>query len=191
MVFFMVAEDHAIVLDYLPSGKSNSFKENPLAQVIGTEFFTLLEVVPKAELKPFEKVYIGPEARDKISFIKRRIQYNELTSNSVSELQNVVEKVVEENLPRFVNFYNNCGAITIRRHQLELLPGIGKKHVLNILNEREIKQFESFEDMDKRLTSVPNPKKAVVKRIMQELMGEDDPKHFLFVRKPAQESEFK
>lgn len=186
----MAKEDHAIVLDYLAKGKSSDFKENPLAQVIGTEYFTLLEVIPKKELKHLEKIYIGQEKREEISFIKRRIKYEDLTSNSVSELQNVVEKIINEDEKRFLDFYNTSTAITIRRHQLELLPGIGKKHVTSILDEREIKEFESFKDIAERVPLVPNPKKSIVKRIMMELMEEEEIKYYLFVKKPMQSEQF-
>jgi predicted nucleic acid-binding OB-fold protein len=54
-------EERAIVLDFLPQGKSSSFKPEPLAIVLGMSFFTLLEVAPKANvsLAPEEEVYIG------------------------------------------------------------------------------------------------------------------------------------
>lgn len=186
----MPSEDFAIVLDYLPKGKSSSFKDTPLAQIMGTEYFTLLEVIPKKELKTMDKVYIGQEKREEISFIKSRIRYKDLTSNAVAELENVVAKIVEESRKKFLDFYNNSAPITIRRHQLELLPGIGKKHVLNILKEREMKPFESFEDIGKRVPLLPNPKKAIIKRILMELMEEED-KYFLFVRKPLQAEGFR
>lgn len=186
----MPNEDYALVLDYLPKGKSSSVKETPLAQIIGTEYFTLLEVIPKMELKALEKVYIGQKEREKVSFIKRRIGYNDLTSNSRAELENAVEKIVNENEKKFLDFYNNSTSITIRRHQLELLPGIGRKHVANILKEREEKPFESFADIEKRVPLIPNPKKTIIKRIISELMGEED-KYFLFTRKPIQAHKFR
>ena len=47
----MKAEDYVVVLDFLPRGKGSSFKAEPLAQVLGLEYFTLLEVVPKEGMK--------------------------------------------------------------------------------------------------------------------------------------------
>ena len=40
-------EEHAIVLDFLPTGRSSSARSEPLVQMIGEEKFTLLEAVPK------------------------------------------------------------------------------------------------------------------------------------------------
>ena len=70
-------EENAIVLDFLPYGKSTDTKKEPLAQLIGESYFTLLEVVPKPgiTLAVGEKVYIGKGPRDKIDHIKSRIDY--------------------------------------------------------------------------------------------------------------------
>ena len=41
-------EEHAIVLDYLPTGRSSSARSEPLVQLLGEDKFTLLEAVPKS-----------------------------------------------------------------------------------------------------------------------------------------------
>ena len=52
---------------------------------------------------------------------------------------------------------------------LELIPGLGKKHMQEILKQRKEKEFKSFEDMKKRVQNLPDPEKAIEKRIFQEL----------------------
>ena len=180
----MPNEDYAIVLDYLPQGKSSGYKSEPLAQVMGTAFFTLLEVIPKSALAMQEQVYVGREEREKITQIKCRIMYRDLTSTAVAELERAVEVVVEGNTQRFLDFFNKSTAITIKRHQLELLPGLGKKHMIMVLEERHKKPFESFDEISQRIPAFSNPKSAVVKRIIEEIRGEAD-KHYLFARPPA------
>tara|TARA_Y100000310_G_scaffold268022_1_gene280418 strand:- start:2348 stop:2923 length:576 start_codon:yes stop_codon:yes gene_type:complete len=182
-------EDYAIVLDYLAKGHPNAFKSEPTAQVMGTEFFTLLEVVPKGELKIGEKIYVGKEERDKVEYIKKRIPFKSLTSTAISELEKTIEKTIEGNNEKFLDFFNAAGPITIKRHQLELLPGFGKKHMLDLLKERDKKPFESFEDIASRVKLVPNPMNSLVKRVMEELEY-DDLKHYLFARPPAKERPF-
>jgi putative nucleotide binding protein len=66
-------------------------------------------------------------------------------------------------------------------HALELIPGIGKKYMWQIINERERKPFESFADLQTR-ASVPNPTKLIAKRVLEELEGES--KYRLFTRAP-------
>jgi len=184
----MPNEEYAIVLDYLPTGKSDSYKSDPVAQVIGKEHLTLLEIIPKTQLKSGEIIYIGKEERDKVQYIKRRISFPDLTSNSLSELNKAIEKIVMDNEKQFIEFFNKAGSITIRMHQLELLPGLGKKHMFNILEERQKKPFESYADIEKRVHLMPDPVKTVIKRVMIELEDEKQ-KHYLFVRPPSRQEE--
>jgi len=183
----MTAEEKVLVLDYMPSGKSSAPKAEPLAQAIGVDFFTLLELVPKlgAGLIVGEEVYVGKDERPKIELVKGRISYKDLTSNSLAELEEIITKIVESKKEKFLAFFNTSRAISLRRHQLELLPGMGKKHMLAILDEREKKPFASLEEIPLRVKGTPEPVKSIVKRIVEELEGSED-KHYLFVRPPAE-----
>ncbi|MFA5930716.1 MAG: DUF655 domain-containing protein [archaeon] len=183
----MTAEENAFILDYMPTGKSSSAKAEPLAQAVGKDFFTLLELVPKmgTYMTVGEEVYVGKEARPKVELVKGRISYKDLSSNSLSELEEVITKIVESKKDKFLAFYNTSRAISLRRHQLELLPGMGKKHMLAILDERDKKPFASLEEVPLRIKGTPEPVKSIVKRIVEELEGPED-KHYLFVRPPAE-----
>ena len=175
-------EEHAIILDYLPYGYPLEKKMMPLAQAIGLNNFTLLQLVPrrgiKLELK--EKVYIGEGKRDKIYYIFGRLPREKLTETAKLQLQEFISQVVQEQEKRFVDFFNQSEAINTRLHQLELLPGFGKKHMKAILEEREIKEFSDFEDIKKRIPNLPDPKKAIEKRLFHEL--ENLERHNLFIR---------
>ena len=85
----------------------------------------------------------------------------------------------KKNQKKFVDFFNNALPLSTRMHQIELLPGVGKKHMWEIINAREEKPFESFEDIKKRVKLMPDPGKVIVKRITEELEGKE--KHRLFV----------
>ena len=180
----MPNEDYSIVLDYLPRGKSTGYRSEPLCQILGMEFFTILEAVPKADLKIGETVYVGKDERPKIGIIKRRISFSELTSTAQIELPKAIEKAVLENGARFLSFFNDSASLSLRMHQLELLPGLGKKHMHEVLSEREKKKFESFAEITQRIHLMPDPMKLLVRRIMQEIQGEGG-KHYLFARPPA------
>jgi len=186
----MPNEENAIVLDFLAKGKSTGYKVEPIAQVLGTQFFTMLEVVPKAdiELKIMDTVYVGKDQRAMIEFIKRRINFTDLTSTAVAELEKAIEKVVKDDSKRFLDFFNSAGSISLKRHQLELLPGMGKKHMQDILDERRKKPFESFDDLTARVRLLPDPVKTIVKRIEMELR-EEDLNHYLFARPPLREKD--
>lgn len=175
-------EEFAIVLDYLPYGYPMGGKVTPIAQAIGEKNFALLELIPRRGmvLAQKEKVYIGPEKRDKIYYISGRLQKEKLTETAKIQLQEFIEKVVAEQEQKFVDFFNHAQAINTRLHQLELLPGFGRKHTQEILQTRDTKPFESFEDIRGRVKNLPDPKKAVEKRLIEELMERQ--RFNLFVR---------
>ena len=177
----MPKDDYLIVLDFLPYGKPGDRKAEPIAQGIGDKYFNLLEVVVKEglQLKPKDRVYIGPEKREEVKYIKGRIRYEDLTTLAKENLKEVLNEIVERDEKRFVDFFNKAGPITTRLHSLELLPGIGKKHMWEIIQERKKKLFESFEELQKRIPMLPNPKRIIVERILEELQNKD--RHRLFV----------
>jgi len=168
-------DEYAIVLDYLPYGYPLENKMMPIAQAIGTKGFTLLQLVPRrgVKLEIEEKVYIGEGKRDKIYYILGKIPRNKLTETAKEQLHNFIEKEITNNEKRFVDFFNEAEAINTRLHQFELLPGFGKKHTKAILEERNKKPFESLEDLKKRVANLPDPKKAIEKRIIEEITGRE------------------
>ena len=179
-------EEYAIVLDFLPNGypfdRRPMHVKTSIAQAIGKENLVLLELIPKKEcfLQPHEEVYIGEGKRDKIHHIVGRIPVSKLTGTAKSELNYIIEEVVKKDEKKFVDFFNKAGSINTRMHQLELLPGIGKRHMLAILDARLDKPFENFDDIKTRVTLLPDPEKAIIRRILLELEGSE--KHYLFVR---------
>ena len=179
-------EEYVVVLDFLPNGYP--FDTRPLhrktsvAQAISKNNFTLLEIIPKKDvtLQAGEEVYIGDGKRDKVHHVVGRIPGNKLTQTAQGELEFVIKKLVLENPAKYVEFFNKAGPISTRMHQIELIPGIGKKHMWEIIEQRKDKPFESFEEMKQRMSLIPDPLKAVVKRIIMEINGED--KYRIFVR---------
>ncbi len=170
-------EDYAYVLDFLPYGhpddKRPIHKREPLAQVVGEKYFTLLEVSIKKGQNPLvmDRLYIGKGERDVVNKIKRKLRYDQLTPAAKSELPYVLEHIVKQQEERFVEFFNKAESITTRLHQLELLPGIGKKTMWAIIEERKKEPFKSFEDIAKRVKGLQHPEKYIVNRIIYELQN--------------------
>ena len=181
-------EEYAIVLDYLkhgyasPAAATNSRPKTAITQAIGKTHLTLLELVPKHDvfLQPNQEVYIGEGKRELIHHIKGRIPFDRLTSTAAAELKHVVEKVVIDDEARFVEFFNKAQPLSMRMHQLELLPGLGKKHMWEVLDARKQKPFESFADLRERVKLLPDPKSIIIKRILSEAKGKE--KYNLFVK---------
>ncbi len=181
-------EEYALVLDFLPHGRPGirvsgraGYRAGALVQLVGEDFFTLLEALIKdgVMLKPHDRVYVGKNAREEITYIIGRISYDELTAAAKTELPTVVSRIVMNREKWFLDFFNTARAITPRMHALELIPGIGKKYMWQVVNERDKKLFENFDDLQKR-TELPNPVKLITKRVLEELAG--DSKYRLFTR---------
>ncbi|OPX69801.1 MAG: hypothetical protein A4E37_00248 [Methanoregulaceae archaeon PtaB.Bin056] len=168
-------EVNAIVLDVLQKGHPEDprpvFKREPLVQGVGLDQFKLLEMVPKTlEIQIHERVYIGDGEREKIERVKRRISYDDLTQTARLELPFAVEQIVKEKEPEFVQFFNKSISISPKLHMLHLLPGIGKKLMWEILQEREKKPFETYTEISQRIKSIPHPEKMIIARVLEELM---------------------
>ena len=175
-------EARIMVLDYLPEGRDFGAKRRePIIQGIGDKWFTLLEVIPRrvGNYPQFMEIELPTEGKESkiIRQIKGRIELNDLTNTAYNALEEAILKIIEKNERRFVAFFNRAQPITNRIHSLQLIPGIGKKLMWELLNERKKLPFVSFEDIETRV-KISDIKKMLAKRIISELSGEE--KHKLF-----------
>jgi len=165
-------EEYAYVIDFIPRGRSIIIRgrEGPILQAIGEDRLTLLEIlaVEDAEFQVGETICIGKQGRNKVVSVLGRLTYEELTSNAKSDLLNVLEKLVLNNEKRFVDYFNEFQAVTPRLHALELIPGVGKTFMLQIIKERDRKKFSSFSDIHER-SRLSDPAKLIAKRIVEEI----------------------
>lgn len=182
-------EEHAVVLDYLPYGKSGEATKEPVAQILGTTNFTLLEVVARlgVQLSIGQKIYIGKEHREEVDHIKKRLKHEELTNAAQRELEKQIPEIVKEHEADFIAFINRAGPINIRIHVLELLPAIGKKHLQTILEIRDKKPFENFKDFQNRVPHVQDITQIITERILLEIKELE--KYYLFVKQPRKPEE--
>ena len=182
-------DEWGIVLDYLAQGLSSMARSEPIAQLVGDQFFSLLEVIVREDttVSTGERVYIGDGKRDKVKYIRGRVEYGALTASAKQELELIVTEIVKKNVAPYLEFFNKAGSLSTRMHQLELLPGIGKKHLWALLDARKERLFESFEDIKSRVPLMPEPEKVVVRRVLAELQDED--KYRIFVPRMEAEKE--
>lgn len=173
-------EDYAYVLDYLAEGRPDErgYKHESLVLALGRDELKLFELIPKedANIMIGEQVYIGKELeeREKIKHVKRRIRWDELTHAAQSEVPYILDEIIDEKEDEFLEFYNKARPITKRYHMLELLPGLGKKKMDAILNERkEDGSFADFEELTERVEMIHKPMKLIKDRIMKELKNPD------------------
>ncbi len=173
-----------IILDLLmhghPEEDKPSWAKTPIAQVLTFPDFVLYEVkvnknsnIEVQEQKTYEE-FLNEE---KLREVLKKIDYNDLTSTSKALIQSILEKEVLKYEEEFINFFNNSTSITPRMHALKLLPGIGQKHMWEIIEARERQKFGAFQDIADR-TSISNPAKLLAQRIIKELQR--DVKYYLF-----------
>lgn len=183
-------EDHAYILDYLPSGRPDERdRRGPVAYAVGEDDFVLLELIPEegTNLLVGDRVYVGDdEQREEIDRVRGRVAFEEMTHNAQNELSFVLEDIVENDPDRFLQVYNEGGPISTRMHSLELLPGLGKKLMKGILDERRKEKFEDFEDLEDRVPSLHKPAKILAKRIETEIMDETE-KYHIYARPPQRD----
>ncbi len=167
----------AVVLDFLPRGSPNDdrpqYERSPVAFAVGEVDFRLVEaaLVDNAGINIGDRIEIEPPG-DHVKTL-RTVTYGDISSTAESELEYAIEEIIDADEQRFVEFYNDAQPITTRLHVLNLLPGIGKKLRNNILDARKRRPFESFEDLEERVSGLHNPKNVLIDRILEELRDED------------------
>jgi putative nucleotide binding protein len=178
-----------VVLDLLPNGRADDDRppnrKSPLAYCLGEADFSLVELTLADETDIGFSDRVRPDDEGVERF--RSVTFEDVSSAARSELEYAVEDLIDRDERRFVDFYNDAQPISLRLHQLNLLPGIGKKLRNSILDERKRTPFESFADLEERVAGLHRPKEILVERILEELRDEDL-KYRIFVgREPAEE----
>lgn len=177
---------YAVVLDYLPHGRTEDdrpqYQKSPVAFALGERDFRLFELAVDADagISIADRIVVEPVGEREGILALNQIDYDDLTRPARSELEYAIDEIIEADEGRFVDVFNEAGPITLRLHQLNLLPGIGKKLRNNILEQRKRKPFESFADLEDRVAGLHDPEGVLAERILEEIR-EDDLKYQIFV----------
>ena len=167
-------EEYAYVLDFSPRGKSQMIRgrEGPILQAIGEERLSLLEILALngVEFQAGERIYIGKEGRTKIISVLGKLTYEEISNDAISDLESIAELIVKNNEDRYIDIFNSLHPVTSRLHALELIPGIGKTFMNQIINERSRLPFKNFDNLQER-TNLKEPTKRIAQRIVEEISG--------------------
>ncbi|NHJ22571.1 MAG: DUF655 domain-containing protein [Candidatus Lokiarchaeota archaeon] len=174
-----------IILDLLlhghPEEDKPSWSKIPIAQVLTFPDFVLYEVKCNrdSDIKVQEKnTYEEFLKQNKLGDVIKKIDYNDLTNTSKALILPLLEAEVLNYEEEFINFFNNSTSITPRMHSLKLLPGVGQKHMWEIIDARNRQKFTTFKDISDR-TSMSQPAKQIALRIIKELQREGV-KYYLF-----------
>ena len=156
-------EDYGLVL----STKESEDKKS--ARIVGTNYFQLVdfELNPDANVKVQDKIFIGNDS-ELIKQERSQLSYDDLNKDEEFELEKEVDSIVIANEPKYVKFFNEQSKDA---SQLHLLDEISRKLGSKILTEKELNgDFESFEDIDKRIRFIESSKDLIVKRVLYEII---------------------
>jgi len=177
----------AVLLDVLPTGRPDDdrpqSRKSPVAYGLDAESFALYELSlgDDPDLSVGDRVAVDGPAVGRY----RAVSFDDLTRNAAAEIEYAVEAIVDADEDRFVEFYTEAEPVTLRLHRLDLLPGIGETLRNNVLDARKRGPFESFADIESRVSGLHRPREVIVERIVEEIR-EDDLKHRTFVEREAQ-----
>ena len=156
-------EDYGLVL----SAKEGEDKKS--ARIVGTAYFQLVdfELNLDSDVKSQDKIFIG-RGSEIIKQERSQLSYDDLNKDEEFELEKAVHSIVIANEPKYVKFFNEQSKDA---SQLHLLDEISRKLGSKILTEKELNgDFESFEDIDKRIRFIESSKDLIVKRVLYEII---------------------
>lgn len=175
-------EEYLLVLSHHPAVEQG---EEAQAQGIGVGYFTLLEFVPEptADISVGDRIPVrADEGTDPIATIRGRLDYDELTQSAEDTLPTAIRKIVMDNEERFVRVFNQAGPLTVRRHTLELLPGVGETIRDRVIEERRREPFDSLDEIATRVDGLSDPVDILIERIQTELSGEARYEFFIEIK---------
>lgn len=178
--------ERAVVLDHLPYGRPDDdrpqHQKPEIAYAVGEAAFDLFELTlaEGSDVSIGDRVVVVPDADRDLIQRYREIDYEDLSRGAEQELDYVIEEIVERHPERFLEYFNEAQPLTLRLHQLNVLPGIGDKLRDDILESRKRQgPFESFDDLEERIDGLHDATGTVVDRIVEELT--EDVKYRAFV----------
>lgn len=136
--------------------------------VMGTEKFTLkrIELNEDVRLKPQDKILITKDSKE-LKKTNQKLSYDDLSNEEQIEAEKAIHSIVIANENKYVGFFNKQSKDGT---QLHLLEGISRKNSMKIIEEKELNgDFESFEDIDKRINFIDDSEDLIAKRVLYEL----------------------
>mgnify|MGYP003991195945 FL=1 len=100
------------------------------------------------------------------------LNYRNLTSAGQNNLAGIIESINSENAEPFISFFNRAGNLSLKMHAFQLLPGIGKKKALEIVDLRGRNGWDDFATMDSSCGI--DGKNLLAQRLAQEISDQHE-----------------
>ena len=76
------------------------------------------------------------------------IRYRNLSSRAQDSLADVINSIIIDNPEPYLSFYNRAGNLSLKMHAFALLPGVGNKKALEMVDLRGRDGWEEFSKLD-------------------------------------------
>ena len=178
MVEESTKEEWVRMLTERPSDRDED--KSRYVQAVGEIGFMLLELAVAADtdLSPSDRVAV--ESEGSIG-VHRRLTYQILMQAAQDRLEKTIGDIITAKEQRFIDFYNNAQPIGLRKHQLDVLAGIGDARREAIIDERRRGPFADFADLEARVDSLHQPQTLLVERVLTELEEAEEVRYKLLV----------
>lgn len=117
---------------------------------ISEEKMLLCRLEPKPGVDPLlttSRVYIGTDASKRINIgrVLGMTNLGRVANHVKADLPLVIQIFIEENERHFIDtFFNRAGNMSLKQHSFELLPGVGNKKALQMVDARGSSGFETL-----------------------------------------------
>ena len=117
---------------------------------ISEEKMLLCRLEPKPGSDPLlttSRVYIGTDAaqRTHIGRVLGMTNLSRVANHVKADLPLVIQIFIEENQKHFIDmFFNRAGNLSLKQHAFELLPGVGNKKAMQMVEARGSSGFENL-----------------------------------------------
>ena len=98
-----------------------------------------------------DRIYVGVDSakRTDVGDILGMAKMELLSNSAASDLPLIIQLFIEEKASHFIKaFFNIAGPLSLKQHAFELLPGIGKKKALQMVEVRGSGGFTSLEHLN-------------------------------------------
>ena len=75
-------------------------------------------------------------------------RYRNISTHAQNSLTEVITKIILENPEPYLSFYNRAGNLSLKMHAFAILPGIGNKKALEMVDLRGRDGWDDFAKLD-------------------------------------------
>tara|TARA_B100001250_G_scaffold413470_1_gene447737 strand:- start:408 stop:1196 length:789 start_codon:yes stop_codon:yes gene_type:complete len=129
----------------------NDAKQNVIVAFGESKMMLGRYTAKNTEISVGSRIYVGVDSskRKDVGDILGMARMDRLSNAAASDLPLVIQLFIEDNEAYFIKaFFNIAGPLSLKQHAFELLPGIGKKKAMQMVEVRGSSGFSSIEHLN-------------------------------------------